>query len=187
MNTDCFAGFYKDTATDQANEKTVTNNLTIGDAQVDPLPYGGGIDTPWDINLSVYGTVRNEFDEPMNRVHVYVQGKESNGTSTDEKGNFNLWVGMQDKLIISHLGYKTKTIKPNMVGSNNVTLELEHEELDEVVVNAPEKTKSYASAWLLAVLLAGGYAAHRYNQRKSKSKVGLGATKKKSKIVKVTI
>lgn len=83
--------------------------------------------------ISVSGQVLDEEGKPLIGATVNVEGT-SNATITDLEGTFTLKVLPSDKIVISYLGYKPKTIT---IGKNrrfHVTLEPSITEMDEVVV-----------------------------------------------------
>lgn len=85
--------------------------------------------------VAVKGVVKDTHGEPVIGASV-VEAGTSNGTVTDFDGNFALTVSGGDKqLLISYIGYKTKSISlKNGQTSLNVVLEEDSELLDEVVV-----------------------------------------------------
>lgn len=84
--------------------------------------------------ISVSGTVSGELGTPLPSVNIQVKGTNI-GTSTDFDGNYQISASLNDVLIFSFLGYKTK--EATVVGSSlNITLEEDASQLDEVVVTA---------------------------------------------------
>lgn len=81
----------------------------------------------------VNGTVIDAGGEALIGVTVTVQGT-SVGTATDIDGNFSLRAASDAVLEISYVGYKTKFMAVNGQKSINVTLAVDAEVLDEVVV-----------------------------------------------------
>ena len=93
--------------------------------------------------ITVSGTVSGELGTPLPSVNIQVKGTNI-GTSTDFDGNYQISASLNDILIFSYLGYKTK--EATVTGSSlNITLEEDASQLDEVVVTAfgiEKKTKS---------------------------------------------
>lgn len=83
--------------------------------------------------IKVSGTVKdNKTDDTLPGVSIIKKGTES-GTSSEIDGNYTIEAKINDILIFSYLGYRTKEVK---VSSNilNVTLEESAESLDEIVL-----------------------------------------------------
>ena len=81
----------------------------------------------------INGMVTNENNEALIGVTVSVQGT-STGTITDIDGNFSLEADSDAVLEISYIGYKSQTIPLNGQNNINITLGVDAEVLDEVVV-----------------------------------------------------
>ncbi len=81
----------------------------------------------------VSGTVTDETGEALIGVAVTVQGSNT-GTITDFDGSFSLEAASDAVLEVSYLGYETKTIPVNGQSNLNVSLGVDAEVLDEVVV-----------------------------------------------------
>ncbi len=81
----------------------------------------------------INGNVSNENGEPLIGVTISVQGTDT-GTVTDLDGNFSLAADSDSMLELSYIGYKTQTVPVNGQSSLNLTLTLNSEVLDEVVV-----------------------------------------------------
>jgi TonB-linked SusC/RagA family outer membrane protein len=81
----------------------------------------------------ISGQVLDEMAQPMPGVSIYLKGT-SKGTITDIDGKYQLEVQDNDTLVFSFMGYKT--INEAVVGKNSIeiTMELESENLEEVVV-----------------------------------------------------
>ena len=129
--------------------------------------------------VQITGQVINDFGEPLSDAHIVTAKGE--GTVTNDNGEFSLWIDVEDKISISHLGYKPISIFPNITNTNTIQLEQDIEQLEEVVVNANEK-KTSAGVWLFAAIVAGVLLF----KKGDKATNGLRATKKKN-IVKVNI
>lgn len=83
--------------------------------------------------VSVSGQVSDEKSEPLIGATVNVEGT-SNAVITDLSGKFTIKALPSDKITISFLGYKPRTVT---VGKNrrlDITLEPSVTEMDEVVV-----------------------------------------------------
>ncbi len=79
------------------------------------------------------GKITNETGEGLIGVTVAVQGT-SDGTVTDIDGNFSLEAASDAVLEISYIGYKTQSVAVNGQSNVNVTLAVNEQVLDEVVV-----------------------------------------------------
>lgn len=85
-------------------------------------------------NKAIKGLVTDNTGEPIIGANVKVEGT-TNGTITDIDGNFTLTnVAENATLIVSYIGYKTKSIEIGAASSYNIKLEEDAEALDEVVV-----------------------------------------------------
>lgn len=84
--------------------------------------------------LNVKGVVVDENNEAVIGASVMISGSK-NGTKTDLEGKFTLkGVKASDKLIISYVGMKTKSVNPQ--ASMKIVLENDDQMLDEVMVVA---------------------------------------------------
>ena len=81
----------------------------------------------------VSGNVTDESGEALIGVTILVQGANS-GTVTDVDGNFSLKAASDDVLVISYIGYESKTIPVNGQKFLNVSLGIDSKLLDEIVV-----------------------------------------------------
>ena len=84
-------------------------------------------------DITVQGTVLSSADsEPLIGASVISDVKGTMGTATDLDGNFTLTVPQGSNLVISYIGYRTKTVKaePKMT----ILLDEDTELLDELVV-----------------------------------------------------
>src|SRR6478609_7848181 len=86
-------------------------------------------------NVTVKGTVTNEKAEPIPNISILVKGT-SNGSTTDEKGNYLLTVKDSSAvLIFSSIGYELQETKVGNQSTINVTLKSgEAGKLTDVVV-----------------------------------------------------
>ena len=82
---------------------------------------------------TVTGTVVDENDLPLPSVFVQVKGT-NNGTTTDFDGNYSLSVSSDQILVFKYTGYKTKEVSVGSQSTINVSLDLDLQSLDEVVV-----------------------------------------------------
>jgi len=87
-------------------------------------------------NITVTGTITDAtFNEPVIGATVIVEGNASQGTVTDIDGNFTLAdVPSDAALVVSYVGYASKTIAVNGQTTINIVLSEDVELLDEVVV-----------------------------------------------------
>ena len=82
---------------------------------------------------TVSGTV-SDANGPLPGASVLVKGT-TNGTQTDFDGNFTLNdIGSTDVLVISYIGYKSVEVPVNGQSTINVTLEVDAQALEEVVI-----------------------------------------------------
>jgi len=83
--------------------------------------------------INVSGQVLDENGEPLIGVAVSIKDT-SNGTITDDNGNFRINAKAADKLVINYLGYNSQTITVRDNRRLSITLEPISTEMDEVVV-----------------------------------------------------
>jgi iron complex outermembrane recepter protein len=83
----------------------------------------------------VKGTILSEDGTPLQGVSVSVSGS-SKGTSTNEKGYFEIQANDGDILIFSSVGYNTSQFKVNGSSAIAITLTKSNNSLNEVVVTA---------------------------------------------------
>ncbi|TVZ26139.1 TonB-linked SusC/RagA family outer membrane protein [Gillisia sp. Hel_I_86] len=93
----------------------------------------GGIFSALAQNYSVQGTVTGTDGIPLLGVNVLVKNA-SIGTTTDFDGNYNIEVSADDILTFSYVGFLTKEFTITSAQTLDVTLELDQNNLDEVVV-----------------------------------------------------
>ncbi|WP_077404124.1 SusC/RagA family TonB-linked outer membrane protein [Cellulophaga omnivescoria] len=85
--------------------------------------------------IKVTGTVKSNDGVPLLGVTIMEQGSSTNGTTTDFDGNFTIEVDSpKDMLVISYIGFVTKTIAIPENNIVNVQLVEDLEQLSEVVV-----------------------------------------------------
>ena len=87
-----------------------------------------------DKDITVNGTVIDEFDMPVIGASIIIKGESGVGTITDFNGKFTLSVPSDAVLQISYIGYKTTEIAVNRQQVLKVVLQEDTETLDEVVV-----------------------------------------------------
>jgi iron complex outermembrane receptor protein len=85
--------------------------------------------------LPVKGTVTAQDGSPIQGVSITILGT-SKGTSTDERGNFEIQANDGDVLIISSVGYISTRVKISGSAPLNLTLVKSENSLGEVVVTA---------------------------------------------------
>ncbi|WP_281612800.1 SusC/RagA family TonB-linked outer membrane protein [Flammeovirga sp. SubArs3] len=84
----------------------------------------------------ITGTVHDEMNEALPGVNILIKGT-SSGSITDFDGKFSIEVGNgQNELVVSYIGYITKTIAIGTQSNVSIKMELDAEQLDEVVVTA---------------------------------------------------
>ena len=87
-------------------------------------------------SLTVTGKVVSSDDGyGLPGVTIQVKGT-SSGTVTDMDGNYSIKADGQDVLVFSFVGYKTKEVAIKGKNKINITLELDSQTLDDVVVTA---------------------------------------------------
>ena len=84
-------------------------------------------------DIKITGKITGENGEPLSGVSITVKGT-SNGTSTDNNGNFTLTVPEKGRLVISYIGYETQEVAINNQSVINVKLTTAKKTMDEVVV-----------------------------------------------------
>ncbi|MEE1098482.1 MAG: TonB-dependent receptor plug domain-containing protein, partial [Alistipes sp.] len=87
-------------------------------------------------NLQVSGRVSGTDGSPIVGATVLVEGSTTNGTSTDIAGEFTLRAPSNGNLVVSFIGYETKTVAINGQTAINVTLEEDAEMIEDVTVVA---------------------------------------------------
>lgn len=101
---------------------------------------------------TVTGVVTDQDGLPLPGANVLVKGT-SNGTQTDFDGNYSIEANTGDVLVYSYVGQKTEERTVGAASSINVTLGIDAQALDEVVVTAlgisrEEKSLGYSSQQL---------------------------------------
>ena len=93
-------------------------------------------------NITVKGTVTDASNgEPITGAAVVVQGSATSYALTDVQGAFSINAPRNGVLVVSNMGYKTKSVEVNGMTVVNVALEPDTEYLDEVVVTAQGLTR----------------------------------------------
>ncbi len=96
------------------------------------------------------GTVLDENEVPLSGATIIVKGT-TNGVVTDFDGNFVIELSTGSEiLIISYIGYLTKEVETNGKTSMSISLSMDSQQLDEIVVTAlgierEKKSLGYAS------------------------------------------
>ena len=85
--------------------------------------------------VDIHGQVTNKNGEPVAGVNVTIAGT-SKGTTTDEKGNFQIQAAEGAVLVFSFVGYQTTKITLGASSTVNVTLLKSENAMNEVVVTA---------------------------------------------------
>ena len=87
----------------------------------------------------VTGRVTDEHNEPLLGVNIIIKGT-TQGTSTDNNGNYKINAPIGSQLVFSFIGRETKTSPPIQkdTAAFNLVLKEIAEELDEVVVTPPK-------------------------------------------------
>ena len=131
-----------------------------------------------DAQVLIQGIVKDASGYPIPNAHIWSVDK-TKGTATDEKGRFSIWISLSERIQVTHLGYKSRSIFPKITSINQIVLEEDLEQLDEVVLTASKK-KSYW--WLVAIAATVGVVVYKNKNEKK----GLNAASKKN-VVNVTI
>ena len=97
---------------------------------------------------SISGFIMNEENDGIPYANIYFNGL-GTGTSTDENGKYFMSIQYEGEyeMIISSVGYATKTIKVFIREDDvtkNIYLIASNTEIDEIVVNASKKDPAYA-------------------------------------------
>ncbi len=88
------------------------------------------------LNAQVTGTVTGSNNTPLPGVSIIIKGTKT-GTSTDASGKFTIPAAVNDTLILTYVGYKSKTQAVTSSSADlQITLESEQGALTEVVVTA---------------------------------------------------
>jgi len=84
----------------------------------------------------IHGRITNEHGQPIENANVTIK-RTKTGTITDADGKFTLKnVNSTDEIIISYIGYKAQTIKVGDKSNFSFVLDVTHDELDKVVIQA---------------------------------------------------
>ena len=93
-------------------------------------------------NITVKGTVSDASNgEPITGAAVVVQGSATSYALTDVQGAFSISAPRNGVLVVSNMGYKTKSVEVNGMTVLNIQIEPDTEYLDEVVVTAQGLTR----------------------------------------------
>lgn len=104
--------------------------------------------------VTITGVVTDENKQPLPGASVAVEHAHS-GTATDFEGRFSLSVAPTDKIVVSFMGYRSKTIAVGKTRTFNVSLEPEVTQIDEVVlVGYGTQRKSDISTAVASVKMA---------------------------------
>nr|MBA2327980.1 SusC/RagA family TonB-linked outer membrane protein [Flavisolibacter sp.] len=86
-----------------------------------------------EVNIPVRGVVRDTSGAPLSGVTVSLKGS-SVAVQTNNEGNFSLDVPENGILIFSFIGYQTQELKVNGRTVLNITMVIERQDLNEVVI-----------------------------------------------------
>lgn len=84
-------------------------------------------------SILVRGRITNERSQPVANASVVIKGT-SNGTTTNDNGNFEINAPSNGTLVISSVGYPTKEIPVSGQATHNVTLTTASTDMEQVVV-----------------------------------------------------
>ncbi|HCX21586.1 MAG: SusC/RagA family TonB-linked outer membrane protein [Flammeovirgaceae bacterium] len=110
--------------------KRINETITIREVDADELP---AVSEKVNILQLINGTVTDENGEGMPGATVTIKGS-TNGTITDIDGNFSLNAEEGQVLVISFVGYQAQEVLLNGQTTINVSLEVDTQGLEEVVV-----------------------------------------------------
>jgi len=114
----------------------------------------------WAQDRNVTGKV-TEGSQPIPGVNVVLKGT-SVGTVTDADGNYSLGVPASGgTLIFSFIGYRTQEVAIGEQSTINVSLELETESLEEVIVTAQGVTRETKKLGYAATTISSGMLAEK--------------------------
>ena len=88
--------------------------------------------------VTISGQVLDEKSEPLIGATVNIEGT-TNAVITDLEGKFTLKALPSEKIVISYLGYKPKTVAIGKNRKFNITLDPSVTEMDEIVVVGCQK------------------------------------------------
>ena len=91
----------------------------------------------------ITGRVTDEHNEPLFGVNILIKGT-TQGTTTDNNGNYKINASIGSQLVFSFIGRETKISPPIQkdTAAFNIVLKEIAEELDEVVVTPPKNNKT---------------------------------------------
>ncbi|MDR0835952.1 MAG: SusC/RagA family TonB-linked outer membrane protein [Tannerella sp.] len=107
---------------------------TEGQTEAEPNPSESSSDQNQKITIS--GIVKDTNDEPIIGANIIEKGSVTNGTTSDEDGNFTLNVPSGATLVVSFIGYYTQEVVIGNQTNISVTLVEDANLLEEVVVTA---------------------------------------------------
>ncbi|RYF85325.1 MAG: SusC/RagA family protein, partial [Chitinophagaceae bacterium] len=87
----------------------------------------------WAQNITVRGRVTNENNQPVSGASVVVKGT-TNGTTTNDNGQYQISAPGNGTLVISSVGYPSKEILIGNQTNHNVSLTSTSTDLEQVVV-----------------------------------------------------
>ncbi|MDO6802008.1 TonB-dependent receptor [Wenyingzhuangia sp. 1_MG-2023] len=90
------------------------------------------------LQSSITGVVLDRTGMPLPGVTVLIEGT-SIGTQTDFDGNFVIKASKGDVLVFSYIGYKTQSLTVGSGSIMNVTMQIDTEALEEVVIVGYDK------------------------------------------------
>ena len=95
-------------------------------------------------DATVFGVILNEQEQPLSGVNIFLKNNLQKGTSTDEKGYFELSLPKgKHNLIISYLGYKKQEITIDLQKNKYLVIRLQpaKNRLNEMVITVKETPK----------------------------------------------
>ena len=110
---------------------------------------------------NITGQITDEKQEGLPGVSVRVKNS-NKGTTSDEKGTFQITADENEILVFSYIGFKTKEIKAGKSGSIKVSLDPDQSQLNEVMVVGYTQTKRNAMTSSITTISSEGIAKSNY-------------------------
>ena len=128
----------------------------------------------WSLTSQEIRGVIYSDDIPLPDVNIKIRGK-SEGTKSDQKGEFNLKSKKGDLIIFSHVGMETKKIKIKNFDPLKIIMSSKLTKLKEVEIKSKKKSKTIISRYGEIQMDNVGYTAYSFtgDEIKSYSNVGI--------------
>ncbi len=128
-------------ATETPPTNSRKNVVTIGDKNI-------GVPALSKVLGKVRGIVKDESGSPIANVTIMIKGT-SGGTSSNDKGFFEIETDVNQTLLISAVGYESQTIKAEFKGLINIVLKQTITSGENIVINSgiyKKSNKSYTGS-----------------------------------------